>query len=224
MANSATIGEANVKLGLIAAHVEHHIGPVAQVIHETTSQLVQVDILHVLPSPKRDFHVLVTCGMSGQPMNPPQGFEDCRCAELYLCLPSAWLLATQNFKNERNYWPIRLLQTLGRFPYVFSEWLWIYHTVPNFDPPQPYADSTRLSGAMLGPVISLPMDFASLNQPGSPPISFFSVLPLHQEELDFKIKNGGESLLANLFKQGVIADIVNPTRKSVIEKKRFGLF
>ena len=40
--------------------------------------------------------------------------------------------------------------------------------------------------------------------------------------MDFKIKNGGESLLANLFKQGV-TDVVNPGRKSVIPKKRFGL-
>ena len=223
MANSST-GEANVKLQLIAAHVENHLGPVAQIIHETTSQFVHVDILHVLPSPKRDFHVLVTSGMSDRPMNPPEGCVDCRHAELYLCLPSAWPLATQNFNNERNYWPIRLLQTLGRFPQVFSAWLWIYHTVRNFDPPKPYADSTRLCGAMLGPVISLPLDFASLKPPGSPPISFFSVLALHKEEMDFKIKNGGESLVANLFKQGVIADIVDPARKSVIEKKRFGLF
>jgi Suppressor of fused protein (SUFU) len=224
MANSALTGEANVKLGLIAAHVEDHIGPVAQIIHETTSKSAGVDILHVLPSARRDFHALVTSGMSDRPMNPPEGYEDCRYAELYLCLPSAWPLATQNFNNERNYWPIRLLQTLGRFPHVFSTWLWIYHTVPNVDPPKPYADCTRLCGAMLGPVISLPINFASLKPPDAPPVSFFSVLPLHREEMDFKIKNGGEPLLANLFKQGVIADIVDPARKSVIEKKRFGLF
>jgi hypothetical protein len=77
---------------------------------------------------------------------------------------------------------------------------------------------------MLGPPISLPMDFGSLEVPGSPAIYFFSVLPLHQEEMDFKIQNGGEPLMANLFKQGVIADIVDPVRKSVIQKKRFGLF
>ena len=224
MANSVLSGEANVKLGLIAAHVENHIGPVAQVIHQPTSEFVHIDILHVLPSAKRDFHILVTSGMSGRPMNAPEGFEDCRYAELYLCLPASWPLGTQNFNNERNYWPIRLLQTLGRFPHVFSAWLWIYHSVPNFDPPKPYADSTRLCGAMLGPPISLPMDFANLKQPGSPPISFFSVLPLHKEEMDFKIQNGGEPLLANLFKQGVMADIVAPARKSVIEKKRFGRF
>lgn len=200
-------------------HVERYIGPIAQVIHE-----IHVDILHVLPSPKRDFHVLVTSGLSDRPMNAPEGCEDCRYAELYLCLPPAWPLAKQNFNNERNYWPIRLLQMLGRFPHVFSDWIWIYHTIPNSDPPKAYADSTRLCGAMLGPVISLPVDFASLKPPGSPPISFFSVVPLHQAEMDFKIKNGGEPLLANLFKQGVIADIIDPARKSVIKKKRFGLF
>ncbi len=68
----------------------------------------------------------------------------------------------------------------------------MYHTVPNFDPPKPYAQNTRLCGAMLGPPISLPMDFASLKVPGSDPIHFFSVLQLYQEETDFKVKNGGE--------------------------------
>jgi hypothetical protein len=216
--------ESTRNVELITAHVERYVGPVAQVIHETASQFVHVDILHVLPSAKRDFHVLVTSGLSDRPMHTPEGCADWRYAELYLCLPSSWPLATQNFNNERNYWPIRLLQMLGRFPHVFGAWLWIYHSVPNFDPPQAYADSTKLCGAMLGPPISLPMDFASLEVPGSPAIYFFSVLPLHQEEMDFKIKNGGEPLMANLFKQGVIADIVDPSRKSVIQKKRFGLF
>jgi hypothetical protein len=220
----ANLGQESTRnLELITAHVERHVGPVAQVIHETASQFVHVDILHVLPSEEVKYHVLVTSGLSDRPMKAPAGCEDCRYAELYLCLPESWLLATQDFKNENNYWPIRLLQMLGRFPHVFGAWLWIYHTLPNFDPPQAYAKSTSLCGAMLGPTVSLPMDFASLRTPGSEAISFFSVLPLRKDEMDFKIKNGGESLLANLFKQGV-TDIVNAGRKSVIPKKRFGLF
>jgi hypothetical protein len=216
--------ESTRNLELISAHVEHHVGPVANVFPQPASELVQVDVLQVLPSAKRPFHVLVTSGLSGLPMNAPRGSEDCRYAELYLCLPSAWPLSTQDLNHERNYWPIRLLQLLGRFPHAFNTWLWMYHTVPNFDPPKPYAGNTRLCGSMLAPPISLPMDFASLDTPHSDPIHFFSVLPLHQDEMDFKIKNGGEPLMANLFKQGVIADILDPARKSVIQKKRFGLF
>jgi hypothetical protein len=214
--------ESTRNLELITAHVERHVGPVAQVIHETASEFAHVDILHVLPSGKRDFHVLVTSGLSDRPMNAPQGCEDCRYAELYLCLPPTWPLAAQNLNNERNYWPIRLLHALGSFPHVFSAWLWIYHTVPNSDPPQAYADTTSLCGAMLGPPVSLPMEFASLKSADSPAIYFFSVVPLHREEMAFKIKHGGEPLMAHLFKQGVIADIVDPARESVIQKKRFG--
>jgi hypothetical protein len=216
--------ESTRNLEVISAHVEQYIGPVANVIHETASQFVHVDVLHVLPTAKRNFHVLVTSGLSHRPMNAPRGSEDCRYAELYLCLPAAWPLQKQDFNDERNYWPIRLLQMLGRFPHAFDAWLWMYHTVPNFDPPKPYAAGTRLCGAMLAPPISLPKDFASLKVPEQDPIYFFSVLPLHQDEMDFKIKNGGEPLMANLFRQGVIADMVDPARKSMIQKKRFGLF
>jgi hypothetical protein len=216
--------ESTRHLELITAHVERHVGPVARVIHETASQFVHVDVLHVPPDANRDYHVLVTSGLSDRPMPAPESCPDCRYAELYLCLPAPWLLATQNFSNKRNYWPIRLLQMLARFPHAFGAWLWMYHTVPNFDPPKPYADNTSLCGAMLGPPISLPEDFARLQVPGSPAIHFFSVLPLHQEEMDFKVKNSGESLMAHLFKHGVIADIVDPARKSVIPRKRLGLF
>ena len=77
--------ESTRNLELITAHVARHVGPVAQVIHETASQFVHVDILHVLPSAKSDFHVLVTSGMSDRAMNVPEGCDDCRFAELYLC-------------------------------------------------------------------------------------------------------------------------------------------
>jgi hypothetical protein len=168
--------------------------------------------------------VLVTSGLSDRPMNAPAGCEDCRYAELYLCLPASWPLANEDFKNERNYWPVRLLQTLGRFPHVFEAWLWLYHSLPNFDPPEPYADNTELCGAMLGPPISLPMDFAGLKVQEDQTIYFFSVLPLHKEEMAFKIKHGGEPLLARLFKDGVIPDIVDSARPSMVRGKRFGLF
>jgi hypothetical protein len=216
--------ESTRNLERIIAHVERHVGPVEQVIHETESQFVHVDILQVPPSRDRDYHVLVTSGLSDRPMRAPEGCEDCRYAELYLCLPAIWPLATDDLKDERINWPIRLLQTLGRFPHVFGAWLWLYHTLPNFDPTEPYADDTDLCGAMLGPPVSLPMGFASLEGQDSPPIYFFSVLPLHQAEMDFKIKHGAEAMLAKLFQQGGISDIVDPARKSAVPEKRFGLF
>src|SRR5579871_1538 len=216
--------ESTRNLEALSAHVEKYAGRVANIIRGTESHFLPIDVLHVLPSAKRAFHVLITSGLSDRPMNAPRGSEDCRFAELYLCLPAAWPMSTQDLSNEGNYWPIRLLQLLGRFPNAFDTWLWLYHTVPNFDPPKPYAGNTRLCGAMLGPTISLPKQFGRLDVPRLAPIHFFSVVPLHRDEMEFKIENGGEPLMANLFKQGVIADIVDPARKSVIQKKRFGLF
>jgi hypothetical protein len=216
--------ESTRNLELITAHVERHAGPVANVIHELASQFVHVDVLHVLPSPERNYHVLVTSGLSDRPMRAPEGCEDCRYAELYLCLPASWPLANEDFKDERNYWPIRLLQTLGRFPHVFEAWLWLYHSLPNFDPPQPYGENTSLCGAMLGPPISPPMDFSSLQAENGQTTYFFSVLPLHKDEMDFKIKQGAAGLMKLLLQSGVIPDRVDPGRKSVIPTKRFGLF
>ena len=203
----------------IQAHVQLHLAPVQQVLHEIASDFVHVDILHVAPSADRPFQVLVTSGMSDRPMNAPAGCEDARYAELFVCLPPDWPIDSEAFKNERNYWPLRLLKSLARLPHQFNSWLFLFHSVPNGDPPSPYANNTELCGAMLAPPFSLPHSFSSLPINEREKIRFFSVLPLHNDEMNFKLKKGGEALLKYFEKNGAIADVISPGRPSVIRKK-----
>ncbi len=59
----------------ISEHIEQHIGEVTMVFHEIVSDLVHIDVHHVLPTEDRDFHTLITSGMSDKPMNVPDGAE-----------------------------------------------------------------------------------------------------------------------------------------------------
>ena len=147
----------------ISEHIERHFGPVAGVYHELISDLVHIDVHVVNPTPQRNCYTLVTSGLSEAPMSVPEGLEALRFAELFIQLPPTWPLHELNkvaarrreespaeaAAAERWYWPIRWLKTLARLPHEYDTWLGEGHTVPNGDPPEPYAEGTALCGAML---------------------------------------------------------------------------
>lgn len=198
----------------ISQHIERHVGTPDWVFHEIVSDQVHIDIHHVMPTDNRPVHVLVTSGMSGKPMATPEGAEGCEYAELVAFLPPWWPIGEKEFEDERNYWPIRQLKSLARFPHSYGTWLWFGHTLPNGDPPEPYCKDTGFCGIMLSSPMILGGDFAELQLESGRTISFFSLCPLHADEMEYKVKNGAEKLLQKLYKKHV-PDIIEPDRPSV---------
>ena len=200
----------------ITKHLEAHIGPVNLVWHELVSEYAHIDVHHFLPTPERNFHVLATTGMSERPMTVPDGVPgDWRFAELLINLPSSWQLTEEAFKDERYYWPVRLIKNLARFPHIFASWLSYGHSMPNGDPPEPYDASTELCGAMLLPPLTLPDAVQTLQRPNGQVIRFWNVIPLHADEMDLKVRDGSDALL-ELFDEAGISDVVDPGRPSAL--------
>lgn len=208
----------------ISAHVEAHIGKIDVVFHEILSPYVHIDVHHVPPTPERPWHVLVTSGMSARAMTTPAELpQDCRRAELFISLPADWKISQEAFEDERNYWPIRTLKMLARLPHEYQTWLGAGHTVPNGDPPAPYAESTKLSGMMLLPPTTLPEDLHRLERSNGDVVRFWALLPLYTEEMDLKLKQGSDALLVKLDDAGV-NDIIDPSRPNVAAKRRLWPF
>ncbi len=205
---------------LIEEHIEKYIGKIDMVWHELISDLVHLDVHHVKPTPERNFHTLVTTGMSDRPMTAPEAFPDFKYAELLITLPAEWKVDDESFKDEKNYWIVRLLKSLARFPHEYETWFWWGHTIPNGDPPKPFHESTNLAGAILAPPITLSQDFLTLECSPDKKVHFFSVIPLYQEEMDLKLKKGMDHLFDLFDKQG-ISEIINLDRKNVAKKKWF---
>ena len=203
----------------ITEHIEAHVGPVATVFHELVSDLVHVDIHIVEPRPERNCYTLVTSGMSDRAMNVPEGYSECRFSELMISLPPDWPMSQESWKDEANYWPIRMLKFLSRFPHEYRTWLWAMHTIPNGNPPEPFAPNTRMTGVILLPPITLPQDFHQLAIDQDKTIHFHSVLPLHSDEMELKLKESAEALFDG-FDRMRVSEVLNPARPSVIAKKR----
>jgi hypothetical protein len=203
----------------IEQHIRKYVGDFETVYHEIASDLVHIDVYFVEPSPERDFRTLITSGMSSRPMQAPQGAEECRFAELMICLPPDWPLNQSDLKDESNYWPIRALKFLARFPHKYDTWIWWGHTIPNGDPPQPFADNTGLCGVILAAPILQPDEFFTLEVNEDKTIHFFSLLPLYLEEMDFKLRKGVDELF-DLLDRHRVTTLVDLERPNVCRKTR----
>lgn len=206
----------------ISAHIEAHLGPVANVLHEIVSDLVHVDVHVVMPTADHPCVRLVTSGMSDLPMTTPDNPDLPRFAELMITLPRDWRLSQEAFKDEAWYWPVRLLKTLARLPHRYGTWLGWGHTIPNGDPAEPYAPNVGFAGAIILPPLTAPDAFRTLEVGPGKHITFYSVLPLFPGEMDLKLKKGTDALL-DLFDARHVDDAVDPRRKDVT-RKRFGLW
>ena len=198
----------------IEAHIEQHIAKPEFVWHQLLSLYVHVDIHIVPPADERPWITLVTSGMSERAMNaPPELGDEVTRAELVMALPPDWPTGQEAMQDERNHWPFRLLQMLAALPHEYDTWLWIGHTIPNGDPPEPYADSTGLCCAMLFPAETAGEDFVQMRT-GDHVVTFLGVFPLYEDEMRLKLEGGADELGRRLDEAGV-TELLDPTRPSV---------
>ncbi len=202
----------------LEAHLTEHLGEAKGVFHEILSDLVHVDIHVFEANEDRDHHTLVTTGMSDRPMKTPEGAEEYRFAELLIHLPADWRLEQKDFADEANYWPIRWLKLLARLPHEYDTWLADGHTIPNGDPPEPFAKNTRLCGVMLIQPMLVSEEFAVADL-GHKKVHFYQVFPLYAEEMQLKLDEGAEALIERLAKADVTL-LADPSRPNVAAKPR----
>lgn len=207
----------------ISNHIEAYIGPVERVFHELVSDLVHVDIHWIKPTPKRPVHTLVTSGMSDRPMVVPDECIDMQYAELAITLPANWKLSQDDFEDESWYWPIRTLKMLARLPHEFDTWLGIGHTVPNGDPVEPYAANTSFCCALIMPPVFFDDGFEELHLDDGSTINFYSVFPIYEDEMNFKLTKGLDAVFGK-FEKFAINDTIDINRKNTCRKKFLGLF
>ena len=175
---------------------------------------IHVDICIVPPSEKRDYYTLVTMGMGAHRMKVPEELAEYKLerAELAIALPRDWKLDQESMKDERWYWPIRLLKVLARLPIASNTWLGFGHTMDN---EQPFAKDTKLCAAIL----TGPQDTEDGSEvcilPGGEEVNFYQVIPLYRDELEFKMAHDADALLD---KMAGISFVVNPSRQDAITR------
>ena len=202
----------------ISNHIERNIGPIAMVFHEILSDDLHIDIHHVKSSFFRRREILVTSGMSALPMAAPADSRVPRFAEIVAVLPKGWPLTSEAFEDEDNYWPVRLMKTLARFPHASGSWLGVGHTLANGVSDaeiEPYAPGTSLCAVALLPSTTLRKKAWVMKRSDGEEVHFLAAVPLHRAELQLKLDKGIDPLLA-LFDQHGVTDEIDARRASVV--------
>ena len=180
------------------------------VFHEKESKIVHSDIYIIKASEDRPYNILMTCGLSALPMNVPKDFDHFTFAEIILLLPSNWKLNYNDFQNENNYWPLRTLIQLSKYPHRYDTWLGYGHTVP-LD--KIHKVNHNFESIILLESYNLSEDFTLIKN-NEKEIYLYSAIPIYKEELEYKIQYGTDKLLEK-FKEFDIDEIVDINRKNV---------
>jgi hypothetical protein len=211
----------NPAQGEIDEHIRKYFGDAKNVFHELLPVKIHVDLHMVEPDAVRNYYSIVTSGLSTLPMNTPPNYPQFKYSELYMCLPKDWKMSQEDFKDEDNYWPFRCLKFLARFPHEYKTWIWNMHTIPHENPMRPFARNTKLSCALISTPKRISEKAYKLRINQDKTIYFHSVLPIHPEEMEYKLKYGAEPLLQR-FETNQIDELLDIQRKSVVKKGFFG--
>lgn len=178
----------------LEAHIGKYYGKFDGVFHELVSPDIHVDIAMIKPTAERNYWVLCTMGMGAKPMNVPEEIAEYRLerAEIVACLPPDWNMESQ---DEEWYWPLRWLKILARLPGDADTWLGWGHTIPKGEP---MAANTALSGVMLLTPGAFEPEAYICDLPNGEVVNFYQMLPLYDEEMDFKLENGADALLERM--------------------------
>lgn len=199
------------EIDAIEAHINEHFGESDSVFHEIVSPDIHLDLYLVEPSKERPYYTIVTVGMGAYEMNVPEELLDYQMqrAELVICLPPTW-----EFKSdkERDYWPLRLLKSIARLPIYNNGWLAWGHSITN---EEPYDNSAPFSGCMLVNPVASSEDANACVLPSGDEVNFYQIIPLYEAEMQYKVKNGAQSLL-DLMRH--VSHVLDPKRPCVVDK------
>jgi len=158
-------------------------------------------------------------GMSAIPMTVPDGFDEPDRSELLIILPASARIGPEAFEDENNYWPVRGLKDLARLPVSCETFLAHFHTVPNGDPPQPFASGNKFVCWMVMPVACFDEAFPTLTfktgvlRRNTFTVRFMQIVPLYKEEMEHHLKHGPEALLDRFEAANIDPkDLCNPNR------------
>jgi hypothetical protein len=197
---------AAANLEAISAHADGIMGHDAKHLHERYSpDGVHIDLLHYPPANGRDFHYIITSGMSDLPM---LGVAKDSRVELTIALAPEWDISPSGFTNPSTWEPVRLLKTLARYPHTNRVSFAKGDSVPLGE----QALLSPMNAVLLMPPVLVPELATPIITQGLE-ISFLAVYLLHQEELELKLRRF-EALL-DCFVEHEVAELYDLSRASV---------
>lgn len=207
----------------VDAHIRCSFGQADSVLHEQLSKYVRLDVHVIRPTPDRAFTTYVTSGMSDLAMKAPDGFADWRRAELVVALPGP-PEAHVDARGRRHYL-IDHMRNYARRPHAVGSCFILGDTIGPFDGEESIGADTRLSAHVLTRPVVTPivdaMDAFRASLSTGEAVNFFALEPIYDDELDLKLNQGSDVLIARLEAANAF-ELYDPHRPSVATQKARG--
>lgn len=181
------------------------------VFHQSDDGFPHIDIYWIKSNPEyRPFSILLTGGLSTNPMNIPEATEFDKYLEVAMLLPNDWPLGELGNNQIENDWPIQQLRSIAMTPYASDTWVGIGHTFGRGSDLNDLYPGTPFNSTMLCESIMLPEKFLEF-EVDDHMVRILTAVPLYPEELEFKLNNDSHALLAK-FEEFEISEIVSKSR------------
>jgi hypothetical protein len=186
------------------------------VFHEMVSLDFHLDI-YFINSAEDDFNILLTSGMSLLEMTVPDNVDNpelYKFTELMILLPKSIEFGKVFPSGNENDWLIGMMKETARFPHHYDTWLNIGHTLQANADMETYSKETYYVGLVVLPSVTFDEEFTTIKA-GDEIINIYSIFPLYQNELEYKIANGYNALLDKLIEKNG-KEVFNPKRENLL--------
>ncbi|WP_066758645.1 suppressor of fused domain protein [Crocinitomix algicola] len=188
-----------------------------QIIFETiqTGDNFAFDLV-VVKLPQLKKQLVMTVGLSENEQEiSSEKFKEYKRIEIFFCLPDYWKIDEVN-------WPVTWISKIAEIPQKNKTWFGPGDTIPAGNPPVEFMDKLPANHFMLcNPIITKSVfEHEKLKKLG---IKFMGIIPITQNEVDFKLRNSATILTHRLTKKGY-DETVDPFRSPVCRKRILGLF
>ena len=196
-------------------YVEKCLGEYDSVFHEMVSPDIHLDVILIPETEECPYKKLVTMGAGAYKMKVPKEFKkyNLERAEYVIYLPADWDIQSS---DEKDYWPIRLLKGMARLPIYCDSWLAYGHTIQANEDGSPYADNTKFNNSILCDALGQDGEFMHLKMSSGKEICFYQIVPIYQEELDYKFNNSADDLFTRMA-ENKLFPMIDVNRENVAE-------
>jgi len=194
----------NKDIERLEQYIKENIGEFNNVFHEITSPDLHIDVVIIEPTKEQDYYTLVTMGMSAFKMPVPTNFGRVNRAELAIRLPKNWNIASN---EEQDYWPIRIIKELARFPFYDNCFLADGHFI---DWPNEFAN-TKYNSVVLNRLVKGP----NCKLKNHDEVVIYNVIPLYESEYKYLMENGSNKFF-EMADDGILNDEIDIHRNKLI--------
>jgi hypothetical protein len=197
-----------VKEELIKRFGEHRVSDVP--VADGEIPLIACDLdLHVPVT------VLMTNGLRNYTMPVPEKETGNEHIELYFCLPSYW--EWEDLDNPNMNWVFPWIQRLAKYVQEKETWFGHGHTMQAGKDMQPLSPTMKQNHLFLMRPLFLEQALEPL-QVGDKEVQFLAIVPIFEDEMDYKLGKGTAKFISKLIGKGV-NETLDDFRSTVLKSK-----